>query len=128
MVLGTADGVVPAGQGLQRLHPDDRLLLIMIDEPLLCRPILLSVFMQAQNPSSVPMLRQALRVQPDRLEGPKGMAGAQGRALCGGAVDDIIHGARAVSPRRGAGQEAIRGHTVTHKYMFSKARAGCGSC
>jgi hypothetical protein len=81
MVLGTAGMVVPGCQDLQRRHPDERLRLLMIDEPLLCRPILLSVFMQAQNPSSVPLPRQKLRVQLGRLEGPQGPAGAQGRAL-----------------------------------------------
>jgi hypothetical protein len=81
MVLGTAGASVPDCQALQRLHPDDRLRLLMIDEPLLCRPILLSVFMQAQNPSSVPVLRQELRVQLGGLDGSKGPARAQGRAL-----------------------------------------------
>ena len=115
-------------QALKRLQPDDRLRLLMIDEPLLCRPILLSDFTQAQNPSRGPVLRQALRMQLGRLDGPKGPARAQGKALCGGAVDDIIHGARAVSQRRVAGQEAMRGHTVTHKSRVSKAREGCDSC
>ena len=36
-VLGTAAGGVPGSQALQRLHPDDRLRLLMIDEPLRCR-------------------------------------------------------------------------------------------
>jgi hypothetical protein len=113
-VLGTAGGMVPGFQALKRLHPGDRLRLLMIDEPLLCRPILLSAFTQAQNPSRGPVLCQELRMQPGRREGPKGRAGAYGRALCGSAGDDIIHGARAVSQRRVAGQEAMRDHTVTH--------------
>jgi hypothetical protein len=43
-------------------------------------------------------------------------------------VDDIIHGARAVPQRRVAGQEAVWGHTVTHRARLSKAREGCGDC
>src|SRR5262245_12672560 len=83
IVLGIAGGMVPGCQALKRLHPGDRLRLIMIDEPLLFRPILLSEFTQAQNPSRGPVLCQKLRVQPGRLEGPTGRAGAQGSALCG---------------------------------------------
>jgi hypothetical protein len=92
----------------------------------LCRPILLSVFMQAQHPSRVSLLREELRVQLGRLDGPKGTAGAQGRALGGSAVNDIIHGARAVSQRRVTGQEAMRSHTVRHTCMVSKVREVCG--
>ena len=43
-------------------------------------------------------------------------------------MDNIIHGARAVSQRRVTGQEAMRGHTVRHTCMFSKAREVCGDC
>lgn len=128
LVLGTAGGGVPGGQALERLHPDDRLCLIMIDAPLLCRPILLSACMQAQHPSSVPVLRQELCVQLGGLDSPKGPARVQGRAPCRGAVDDIRHGARAVSQSRGAGQEAVRGHTGTHTCRLSKAREVYGDC
>jgi hypothetical protein len=110
------------------VHPDDRLLLPVIDEPLLCRPILLSEFMHAQNPSHVSLLRQELGVQLGGLDGPKGTARAQGIALWGCTVDDIIHGARAVPQRRVASQEAVRGHTGTHKYTLSKVREMCEDC
>jgi len=125
-VIGPAGGVGPSCQALKRVHPSDRLFLLVIDEPLLCRPILLAVFMYTRNPSSVPLLCQVLRVQPGGLDGPKGPAGAQGRGLCRGAVDDIIHSARAVPQRRGAGQETVRYDTVTHRYTLSKAREVCG--
>lgn len=125
---GTADGVVPGCQALKRVHPDERLRLLVINEPLLCRPILLAVFLHAQNPSSVPVLRQELGVQLGGLKGPTGTAGAQGIGLWGRAMDDIIHSARAVPPRRVAGQKAVGGHTVTHRDMLSKAREGCGNC
>ena len=43
-------------------------------------------------------------------------------------MDDIIHGARAVPQRRGAGQKAVWGPTVTHRDTLSKAREVCGDC
>jgi hypothetical protein len=75
-MLGTAGGGVPGYQALELLHPDDRLRLLMIDAPLLCRPILLAVFMQAQHPSSVPSLSKELRVQLGRLDNSQGTSGA----------------------------------------------------
>jgi hypothetical protein len=105
----------PGCQALKRVHPDNRLRLPVINEPLLCRPILLPVFLQAQNPSSVPLPRQEIGMQLGGLDGAKGPAGAQGIRLGGRAMNDIIHSASAVSQRRVTGQEAMRGYTVRHK-------------
>ena len=102
---GSAGGVVSGCQALKWVHPDHRLRLPVINEPLRCRPVLLSVFLHTPNPSRVPVLRQALGVPLGGLDGAHRPAGAPGRGVGRHAMDDIIHGARAGPQHRVAGQE-----------------------